>query len=287
MLTFNTTATKHLPLVMELDVARAAGFQSVEILGSKVQACLDSGFSETEVEDLTKGLAIKGIGALVDVERQGADLPNLLREADDLFGLANLLGAEGVQIVTGPLDYRAALEFADVGSTARYAGLLGHSDRDKVKLTAANLRRLCDMAQARGLILYIEALAWASLNTIEQQLELLDATGRDNLKLVVDYWHCYVSGAMPATVAKIDKDLIYGVHVCDSLTYVGGVPNETLLRDIPTGEGVLDLFEWTQAVKSTGYDGWWSSETFCRKQQQQDGYAVAKRLKAQLERLVG
>ena len=58
----------------------------------------------TEVKDLTKGLAIKGIGALVDVERQGADLPNLLREADDLFGLANLLGAEGVQIVTGPLD---------------------------------------------------------------------------------------------------------------------------------------------------------------------------------------
>jgi sugar phosphate isomerase/epimerase len=85
----------------------------------------------------------------------------------------------------------------------------------------------------------------------------------------------------------MNKDVIYGVHVCDSLPFEGGIPNEEILRDIPTGSGILNLVEWTDAVKATGYDGWWSCELFCKKQQQQNSYEVAKDLKALLTRLVG
>lgn len=96
--------------------------------------------------------------------------------------------------------------------------------------------------------------------------------------MVIDYWHCYASGDTPDAVAKLDKSLIYGVHICDSLAFNGGIPNEAVLRDVSTGAGVLNLRDWTDAVKATGYVGWWSCELFCRRDQQDDSFAVARAL---------
>ncbi|WP_244127822.1 sugar phosphate isomerase/epimerase [Burkholderia gladioli] len=62
--------------------------------------------------------------------------------------------------------------------------------------------------------------------------------------------------------------------------------DEVVLRDVSTGAGVLDLVEWTDAVKSTGYQGWWSCELFCRWQQQQNGFRVAAELRALITRLI-
>ncbi|MGZ0003504.1 hypothetical protein ACVEO9_04755 [Burkholderia gladioli] len=62
--------------------------------------------------------------------------------------------------------------------------------------------------------------------------------------------------------------------------------DEVVLRDVSTGAGVLDLVEWTDAVKSTGYQGWWSCELFCRRQQQQNGFRVAAELRALMTRLI-
>jgi sugar phosphate isomerase/epimerase len=70
------------------------------------------------------------------------------------------------------------------------------------------------------------------------------------------------------------------------LPFSGGVPVEVVLRDVPTGSGVLNLQEWTDAVKATGYSDWWCSETFSKKQHQQNSYEVAKMLRAQLKSLV-
>ncbi|WP_186200027.1 hypothetical protein [Burkholderia gladioli] len=62
--------------------------------------------------------------------------------------------------------------------------------------------------------------------------------------------------------------------------------DEVVLRDVSTGAGVLDLVEWTDAVKSTGYQGWSSCELFRRRQQQQNGFRVAAELKPLMTRLI-
>ncbi|WP_442883154.1 hypothetical protein [Burkholderia gladioli] len=62
--------------------------------------------------------------------------------------------------------------------------------------------------------------------------------------------------------------------------------DEVVLRDVPTGAGVLDLVEWTDAVKATGYRGWLSCELFCRRRQQQNGFRVPVELKALMTRLI-
>lgn len=281
-LTFNTTASKHATLMMELDIARQCGYSSVEIIYQKVRDYLAAGHSETELQQALKGFEVKGIGALLNIERQGRDKKQMLIEAENLIAMAKLVDAKGIQIVTGPLDFKVVKAYRSGSPSADYQGLIALDTDAQLRETAVNLQLLSDMAKDHDVILYLEALAWTPINTLELQQRLMHLTDRDNVKLVVDFWHCYASGDNPDSLAKLPSELIYGVHVCDSLPFTGGVPDESVLRNVATGDGVLNLREWIGAVKSTGYDGWWCSETFCKKQQQDNSYAVSKMLKNQL-----
>jgi sugar phosphate isomerase/epimerase len=63
---------------------------------------------------------------------------------------------------------------------------------------------------------------------------VIEEADRDNVGLVLDFWHLWAGGkTTPADVAKLDKSLIYGVHLCDGFRPVQGEewPNEKLLRD--------------------------------------------------------
>ncbi|WP_455926802.1 sugar phosphate isomerase/epimerase family protein [Pseudomonas capeferrum] len=287
LIALHSTVAKHSTLAMDIDMAQTLGFDALEINSGKLEAYLQAGYCEAELQDLLKNMHVTGIGYLRDIERQGAERDDLFKEARRLFELANLVGAKGVQVLTGPINVQAVIDFQATGKSAHYSGLLGRDQAEQYALTASNLAALADVAKQYDLLLYLEALSWTPLNTLDHQLQLIDRAGRSNVKLVIDYWHCFTSGVTPADVARLNRDVIYGVHVCDSLAYEGGIPNEEVLRDVPTGSGVLDLAAWTAGVKATGYTGWWSCELFCKKQQQQNSYVVARQLKTLLTRLVG
>jgi sugar phosphate isomerase/epimerase len=286
-LALHSTVAKHSTLAMDIDIATSVGFDALEIYSGKLEAYLQAGYSEPDLKALLKNVQVTGIGYLRDIERQGSERDDLLKEAQRLFQLANLAGAKGVQVLTGPINVQAVIDYQTHGTSTHYSGLLGRLEAEQYALTAKNLALLADLAKQYDVLLYLEALSWTPLNTLEHQLQLIDRTERDNVKMVIDYWHCFTSGVTPQDIARMNKDVIYGVHVCDSLPFAGGIPNEEVLRDLPTGSGVLNLAEWTDAVKATGYDGWWSCELFCKKQQQQNSYEVANDLKVLLTRLVG
>src|SRR5471032_2563336 len=103
-LTFNATAAKHCNFTMQLDIARTAGFSAVELTGGPVEAYLDAGYSQRELKASLDGLQVQGIGALLDIERTGEQGREMMAQAEKLYDLANLVGAKGVQLVTGPLD---------------------------------------------------------------------------------------------------------------------------------------------------------------------------------------
>jgi len=287
ILALHSTVAKHSTLAMDIDIATTVGFDALEIYGGKLEAYLAAGYSELELKALLKDVPVTGIGYLRDIERQGAERDDLLTEAERLFQLANWVGAKGVQVLTGPINVQAVIDYQQHGRSAHYSGLLGLGEAEQFALTAKNLAVLADLAKQYSVLLYLEALSWTPLNTLDHQLRLIDLTERDNVKMVIDYWHCFTSGVKPQDIARLNKDLIYGVHVCDSLPFEGSIPNEEILRDVPTGSGILNLLEWTSAVRATGYEGWWSCELFCKKQQQQNSYEVAKDLKTLLTRLVG
>ncbi len=290
-LIYNSTVSRHATLAIDLEIVRAAGFDGYEVAGGKLRDFLAAGFSEAELAARLAGIDVPGIGYLADVERagegEGEGEAALLGEARALFRLARIAGARAVQILTGPLQLGAVQEFAATGTTALYRGVLGRPRDRQLTETARAMARLADLAADEGLLLYLEALAWTPLNRLADQVELIRRAERANLRLVVDFWHCHAAGDSPDALARLDGRLIWGVHVCDSLPFAGGIPDEVVLRDVPAGRGVLRLRDWADAVKATGYTGWWSCESFCRRQHQDNSFAVARELRDQMRDLVG
>lgn len=285
-LIFHSMASKPNSLAIDIDIARSLDFDGLETSGAKISAFLDAGYSEDELQTRLAGLDMPGIGFLVDLERQGLGREKMLEEAEALCRLAVAAGAKGIEAITGPLDIRvfesgAAQRLPDV-----YRGLIDLDIKEQTALTASNLAAVADLARQHGLIVYLEALSWTPLNTMDHQCRIIDACNRDNVKVVIDFWHSYTSGDTPERLSRLDHEIIYGVHLCDSLPFTGGIPSEPVLRDVPTGKGVLNLQEWVDAVKSTGYRGWWSCELFCKKQHQDNSYEVAHHLKALMDKLV-
>ncbi|MDR6635423.1 sugar phosphate isomerase/epimerase [Phyllobacterium sp. 1468] len=283
---FHSMASRWNTLSIDIDIARSLGFDGLETSGTKIAAFLDAGFTHQDLKARLGDLFLPGIGFLIDVERQGEQRDDMLREAERLCQLAVAAGAKGIEAITGPLDLRVF----EAGSAARhpmlYRGLIDLSRDKQTTLTADNLRAVADIAASYGLIVYLEALSWTPLNTMDDQLRVIGLCKRDNVKLVIDFWHSYTSGDTPERISHLDRDLIYGVHLCDSLPFTGGIPNEAILRDVPTGSGALDLQSWVDAVKATGFTGWWSCELFCNRQHQDNSYCVAKDLKSLMERLI-
>ncbi|RUV30368.1 MAG: sugar phosphate isomerase/epimerase [Mesorhizobium sp.] len=282
---FHSLAAKHGTLALDLDITRKLGFDGLEGSGAKIRQFLDAGFSEAELRTAIGDTFIPGIGFLLDVERHGDDRRALLKDASDLIELATAAGAKGLEAITGPISLAAYANAAAVPDL--YRGVIGLPLQEQIHITAAGLASVADIAAERGLLIYYEALSWTPLNTLDKQLRTLERAGRSNIKLVIDFWHCYTAGETPESVARLDKDLIYGVHICDSLPFDGGIPDEGVLRDVPTGKGVLDLKEWVDAVKATGFQGWWSCELFCRRQHQENSYEIAAGLKTLMEDLIG
>jgi sugar phosphate isomerase/epimerase len=282
----NSTIVQSANLLTEIDVWRTTGFDAMEIHAKKLEQYLQSGFSRSELSLALRDVPVAGVGFIIDIERQGPSREDLFREADRVFELANLVNASGVQILTGPVDVQAVIDYQHGRPAGGYQDLLRLSEAELGALAAQNLAQLADQAAAHGLCLYLEPLSWAPINGLRKPLQLIEAAGRTNVKIIVDYWHCMTAGVTPDEVARLDKDLIYGVHVCDSLPFTGGIPIETELRDVPTGEGILDLKEWTAAVKATGYEGWWAAETFSNKMRQGSIYSVARDMVQLLTSLV-
>lgn len=283
---FHSMASRPNTLAIDIEIATHLGFDGLETSGNKIKAFLDAGFTTQDLKARLGHLFLPGIGFLIDLERQGDARRQMLREAEELCVLAAAAGAKGIEAITGPLDIRVYETDAAARYPELYRGLIDLPRDTQSELTAANLQAVADIAASHGLLVYLEALSWTPLNTMDAQLRILDRCKRNNVRIVIDFWHAYTSGDTPERIARLDKELIYGVHLCDSLPYTGGIPNEPVLRDVPTGQGVLDLQSWVDAVKSTGYAGWWSCELFCNRQHQDNSFAVASDLKALMERLI-
>lgn len=284
-LILHTTVTQWSTLAMDAELARSLGFDGMELSAAKVRNYLDAGYSAAELSALLDGLQIPALGFVTDLERE-AGLADLLVEAEDHCRLAKAAGAEAVQVITGPINVEAVRAHHQGRPFDGYSGLLGWDVTEQIRINARNLAQLADLAGTYGLKLYLEALAWTPLNTLAHQQAIIDQCGRDNVKLVIDFWHCYASGDGPEQIARVPRDLLLGVHLCDSRQFDGGIPDESILRDVSTGSGVLNLQEWVDAVKSTGYDDWWSCELFCKRDRQGNSLEVARDLKALMSCLV-
>ncbi|HSX73644.1 MAG TPA: TIM barrel protein, partial [Shinella sp.] len=196
-LIYHSMASRPNTLAIDIEIARSLGFDGLETSGSKIAAFLEAGFSPVELKARLDGLVLPGIGFLIDLERQGDGRRQMLREAEELCALAAAAGAKGIEAITGPLDIRVFEAGAAERHPNLYRGLVDLPTEAQLELTAANLRAVAEIAASHGLLVYLEALSWTPLNTMDVQLQVLDRCKRDNVRIVIDFWHSYTSGDTP------------------------------------------------------------------------------------------
>jgi sugar phosphate isomerase/epimerase len=287
----NSTTVMHSNLVTEIEIAKKAGYQGIEIQQQKLFRYLDLGGSLEYIRDLLEEMQVVGCGVIWNIERQGKDFIELEMETRRMCEIAQYLGAPQVQLCTGPVDWRVCIEFAK-GKIRRedscYLGLLGEPEDKVIEITAKNLRVLADIAAGFGLDLYLEPVAWAPLNRIcDQGVKLIQACGKENLGFVVDFWHMWSAGETPEQLAELDKKYIKMVHICDGLEFDRMFPpDQEILRDVWIGEGDIPLKKWISAVKATGYEGWYATETFCKRAAEKDQLRTAIALQYTFEYLL-
>lgn len=259
-------------LLSDLRIASEAGFGGVEMAGTKVWDYLEAGRSVEDVVETMKrwDTQIISINDIAHVERTGDDdIARMLREAEGLSSFAESVGCDCIQLV--PL---CALE--------------GRPEEEIISITADNIRRICDVGARHGVRFQLEPVAWSPIHSLRTTRMLIDAVGRDNFGTVVDFWHLWYGAETTLDeVRSFDPSRIYHIHFGDGTRNAPGtVCDETILRGHYAGEGAIPIADWVQAVKDTGYDGWWSYELVSAYHWQADTKEVAERTSALLDQFV-
>ncbi|MDO4582471.1 MAG: sugar phosphate isomerase/epimerase family protein [Planctomycetia bacterium] len=274
-------------LRMYIQAAREAGFDCVEPSKVQLEYFFQAGFSPEEVKLLLGNLEIASVGWLSDIERQGEDFVALMKEAETLFAMAAAIGSHAVEIINGPVDWHAVDCYRRGVPYDGYRGLLGLPIEEQHRLTVKNMQALADLAKSFGLTLFFEPLCWTPIPSLREGIPLVERAERDNLKIVVDFYHNYVAGLDGDFLSRIPKEWILGVHICNSRKPDGRVPCEEIFRDVAFYEGEIPIHDWVEAVKATGFQGWWAYETFSKREAEEEVREFAKYVHGELKKLVG
>lgn len=238
--------TNYCNVATEIRLAKEAGYDGMEFLARKLMRYLENGGTTRTLRERVQavGLETGVINAFMNIELwRGAERAEMLRQAERYTQITAELDCPTLMI--HPL-------FA-----------LNGAPHDQVMAVMMdNIGTIAEIGKRYGVRYQIELIAYTPFNTLEQGLKVIHGVNTGNLGMVVDFWHLHAAGInTPADVAAMDPSLIYDIHFCDGRQpRLGEAWKEDVLRDYLPGQGDIDVQAWTNAVLSTGYDGWWAPE---------------------------
>lgn len=271
----NGTCTWHSNTLTDIAIARETGYDAIELIGLKLYRYLEQGLPLSGVVEALDGFPVVGLGYVPDIERhEKRQFDALLSECERMCEIAQTLHCGMVQLLTGPIGPGIG-----EGVPEAYNDIVTMSWPDLRRVTAKNLAELSKIGKQFDVRFYLEALSWTRIHTVGQMLELIDEAEADNVGMLIDFWHVFTSGGTPDEIAKLNKDQIYCVHYCDSVACNGSDHSD---REVWTGGGKIPLKEWVEAIKATGFDGWWSCELFSPVHWELDPWQTANSLREHL-----
>ncbi|HLH89485.1 MAG TPA: sugar phosphate isomerase/epimerase [Xanthobacteraceae bacterium] len=233
MWTIDTT-----PLAIQLDAAREAGYDAVELRRIDFKRCFEAGLSNAQVLDIVKKSGIP-VGVL------GVEYGWLFAKGEDskrIFGVFRESCENAVALDCGML----------MSAPGPFVG--------PVPEAIANLRVAGDIAAEFGLKLAIEFNSQHPvLNNMSVQREIVSAAGKTNVGLLLDAYHLARSGAPGASFADVPGEDIFCFQYSDlSPTPVTGVARPT--DRLAPGKGTVRWREVFSLLAQKGYTGYLSYE---------------------------
>ncbi|MBE7218213.1 MAG: sugar phosphate isomerase/epimerase [Caulobacteraceae bacterium] len=132
---------------------------------------------------------------------------------------------------------------------------------EAMKVVARELKALAPVAADNGVKLALEPLNPTSVNvesaiwTIDQALDVIEAAGRDEVGLCLDYWNIWQNADVEAAIARAG-DRIFTTQASDWRT-----PKSFADRIVP-GEGAIPLARLIAATRKAGFKGPYVVEIF-------------------------
>jgi 2-keto-myo-inositol isomerase len=233
MWTIDTT-----PLALQLDAAREAGYDAVELRRIDFKRCFEAGMSNAQVLDIVKKSGIP-VGVL------GVEYGWLFAKGEDskrIFGVFRESCENAVALDCSML----------MSAPGPFVGTIPEA--------IANLRAAGDIAAEFGLKLAIEFNSQHPvLNNMSVQREIVSGAGKKNVGLLLDAYHLARSGAPGASFADVPSEDIFCFQYSDlSPTPVTGVARPT--DRLAPGKGTVRWREVFSLLAEKGYTGYLSYE---------------------------
>jgi 2-keto-myo-inositol isomerase len=258
-----------LTLSDELVVVGSAGYGGLELYVPKLAPFLESHSAEDLAQRLQgERLAAVAINGIENFSfRSPAEFAQIEKDCGSLAQLSQAIGCPCIVVVPSPRPEGMS-----------WAAVKGD--------TVEALRRLAEVAAPYGVKLAFEFLAPAncSVRTLAQGWEIVQATGRDDVGLVLDTYHFFVGGSSWDSLEEFDLGRLFLVHLND----VEDLPLEKLTdgdRLLP-GEGVLPLGRILATLKARGYNGACSLEVMRPAYRGRDPLEYARAGKEAIERVL-
>lgn len=120
---------------------------------------------------------------------------------------------------------------------------------------------LCEKAAPHAIDLVVEFLPFASIDTIDRGLALVDGLPNTNGGLLVDIWHVARGGMTLDEIGKIPPGRLRAVEINDAdERVVGSLFEDSTDHRKLCGEGALGVPAFIQVVLDAGYRGYWGVE---------------------------
>ena len=269
-LALNGATTMRADLATDLQAARAAEFDYLEIWAAKLRAFLKER-STAELKDLfaESGLLPLSINSIEHVTfRDAKAFESIKQECEELSSIAAAVGCPCIVVVPGRLPPGGA------------------SREDVIAESVRVLNELCDIAAEHNVKLAFEFLGQpdCSVQTLDLAAEIVREVGREDLGVVIDSFHFYAGGSTFDMIDALDPKLIQIFHINDA----EDLPRDQLEdrhRLLP-GLGILPLREIVSAFRRIGYDKVASVEIFRPEYWGRDPFELARDARVATQRVL-
>ena len=269
-LALNGATTMRADLATDLQAARAAEFDYLEIWAAKLRAFLKER-STAELKDLfaESGLLPLSINSIEHVTfRDAKAYESIKQECEELSSIAAAVGCPCIVVVPGRLPPGGASRENVIAESVRV------------------LNELCDIAAKHNVTLAFEFLGQpdCSVQTLDLAAEIVREVGREDLGVVIDSFHFYAGGSTFGMIDALDPKLIQIFHINDA----EDLPRDQLEdrhRLLP-GLGILPLREIVSAFRRIGYDKVASVEIFRPEYWGRDPFELARDARVATQRVL-
>ncbi|HKV34652.1 MAG TPA: sugar phosphate isomerase/epimerase family protein [Pyrinomonadaceae bacterium] len=266
----NGATTMQADLATDFQAAKDTGFDYVEIWAAKLRTFLTQR-TTSELKELiaTGGVPPLSINSIEHVTFRDSPTWNGIKEqCAELSQIAEKIECPFIVVVPSPLPNGGATRAEVIAESVQV------------------LRELCDIAARHNVSLAFEFLGQpdCSVPTLGLAHEIVRATERKNLGLVIDSFHFYAGGSTIEMVEALDPNLLYVFHINDA----ENLPREQLQdkhRLLP-GLGILPLRDLLAAFQKIGYDKVASVEIFRPEYWKRDPFELANDALAATKRVL-